>query len=282
MMPEQLPDSLVLRSPAKINLFLHVTGKRDDGYHDLETVFQFLDFHDVLRVELTDQPGIVRIDDHPYDLPPTDLTIRAAELLAASCGLKKPSGVRITLSKVIPPGSGMGGGSSNAAATLLALNRLWGLHLTRPELQSLARQLGADVPVFIYGHSCWARGVGDVFERFEPEPQWYCICIPEVAASTQAVFQHPGLVRNHPPVSRLDFFKGRVCNDLETVSRDLYHEIEEAFAILKPYGKPRMNGSGASVFLPCESEAAARHIRDQLPDRLHGLVARGLNDIRDH
>ncbi len=281
-MPEKFPDSLVLRSPAKINLFLHVTGKRGDGYHELETVFQFLDFHDVLKFELTGEPGIVRIDDHPYALPRSDLVVRASELLASSRGLKKPAGVRITLTKVIPPGSGMGGGSSNAATTLLALNRLWELRMTRPELLPLAKQLGADVPVFIYGHSCWATGIGDEFERFDPEPHWYCICIPETAASTRAVFQHPGLCRDHPPVSRLDFHQGRVCNDLETVSRSLYPEIEEAFAILNQYGRARMNGSGASVFLQCESEVAARRIRERLPDRLHGVVARGLNDIRNH
>ncbi len=282
MTPGKLPDSLVLRSPAKINLFLHVTGKRDDGYHELETVFQFLDFHDLLRFELTGEPGIIRVDDHPYALPQSDLIIRSSELLASSRGLKNPAGVRITLTKVIPPGSGMGGGSSNAATTLLALNRLWGLHLTRPELLPLAKQLGADVPVFIYGHSCWATGVGDEFERFDPEPHWYCICIPEVAASTQAVFQHPGLCRNHPPVSKPEFDQGKVCNDLETVSRSLYPEIEEAFAILNQYGKARMNGSGASVFLQCESAGVARRIRDRLPDHLHCIVARGLNDICNH
>ncbi len=281
MIPGKSPASLSLRSPAKINLFLHVTGKRADGYHELETVFQFLDFHDVLRFELTGEPGIARMDDHPYNLPRADLIIRASELLASSRGLKNPPGVRITLSKVIPPGSGMGGGSSNAATTLLALNRLWRLCLPRSELQSLAEQLGADVPVFIYGHSCWARGIGDEFERFDPEPHWYCICIPEASASTRAVFQHPDLCRDHPPVSKLDFHQGRVCNDLEAVSRNLYHEIEEAFTILNQYGRPKMNGSGASVFLQCESEAAARRIRERLPARLHARVARALNDIRE-
>ena len=281
-MPGEFPASLILRSPAKINLFLHVTGKRDDGYHELETVFQFLDFHDLLRFELTSESGIVRIDDHPYLLPQSDLIIRSSELLASTRGLKNPAGVKITLTKVIPPGSGMGGGSSNAATTLLALNKLWGLHLTRPELLSLAKQLGADVPVFIYGHSCWATGIGNEFERFDPEQHWYCICIPETAASTQAVFQHPDLCRNHPPVSKLEFHQGKVCNDLETVSGSLYPEIEEAFAILNQYGRARMNGSGASVFLQCESAGVARRIRDQLPDHLHSIVARGLNDIRNH
>ena len=118
-MPGKFPDSLVLRSPAKINLFLHVTGKRDDGYHELETVFQFLDFHDLLRFELTGESGIVRIDDHPYALPQSDLIIRSSELLASTQGLKNPAGVKVTLTKVIPPGSGMGGGSSNAATTRL-------------------------------------------------------------------------------------------------------------------------------------------------------------------
>ncbi len=281
-MPGNIPDSLVLRSPAKINLFLHVTGKRDDGYHELETVFQFLDYRDLLRFELTGESGIVRIDDHPYLLPQSDLIIRSAELLTSTLGLKNPAGVKVTLTKVIPPGSGMGGGSSNAATTLLALNRLWNLHLTRPELQSLAKQLGADVPVFIYGHSCWATGIGDEFERFDPEQYWYCICVPEVFASTEVVFHHPDLCRNHPPVSKLEFRQGKVCNDLEAVSRSLYPEIEESLELLNQYGQARMNGSGASVFLQCESEVIARQIRDKMPDHLHCIVARSLNNIRDY
>ena len=281
-MPGNNPDSLVLQSHAKINLFLHVTGKRDDGYHELETVFQFLDYRDLLRFELTGEPGIVRIDDHPYLLPQSDLIIRSAELLTSTLGLKIPAGVKVTLTKVIPPGSGMGGGSSNAATTLLALNSLWNLHLTRPELQSLAKQLGADVPVFIYGHSCWATGIGDEFERFDPEQHWYCICVPEVFASTEVVFRHPDLCRNHPPVSKLEFRQGKVCNDLEAVSRSLYPEIEEALELLNQYGQARMNGSGASVFLQCESEVIARQIRDKMPDHLHCIVARSLNNIRDY
>ncbi len=280
-MPGKFSESLVLRSPAKINLFLHVTGKRADGYHDLETVFQFLDFHDLLKFELTGEPGIARIDDHPYTLPQSDLIVRSYKLLISTHGVKKPAGIKVTLNKVIPPGSGMGGGSSNAATTLLALNELWGLSLTRRELLSLAKRLGADVPVFIYGHSCWATGTGNEFERFDPQQHWYCICIPQAAASTREVFQRPELCRNHPPVSRLDFEQDNVCNDLEAVSRRLYPEIEEAFVILNHYGKVRMNGSGASVFLQCRSRAAAKRIRDRLPGHLHCIVARGLNDIRN-
>ena len=279
-MSGQFPAPLILRSPAKINRFLHVTGKREDGYHELETVFQFLDFHDLLRFELTGEAGISRMDDHPYALPRSDLIVRSAELLASTSGLKNPPGVKITLTKVIPPGSGMGGGSSNAATTLLALNRLWKLGLRRPELLSLAKRLGADVPVFIYGHSCWASGIGNEFERFDPEQQWYCICIPEVAVCTRDVFQHPDLCRDHPPGTKLDFHRGKVGNDLESVARSLYPEIEEAFTVLNRYGRARMNGSGSSVFLPCESAATARRILKQLPSHLHGIVARGLNDIR--
>lgn len=280
-MPGNIINSLVLRSPAKINLFLHVIGKREDGYHELETVFQFLDYSDLLKFELTDGSEIIRLDAHSYPLPQSDLIVRSALMLASASGLKNPPGIKVTLTKVIPPGSGMGGGSSNAATTLLALNRLWNLSLTRSELHSIAQQLGADVPVFIYGHSCWATGIGDKFEKLSPEQHWYCICIPEVVVSTETIFRHPDLCRNHPPASKLEFHQGKVCNDLEPLSRNLYPEVEEAFGILNKYGKARMNGSGASVFLQCESRAAATQIQKKLPGHLHCIVARTLNDIRD-
>ncbi len=285
-------NSLVIRSPAKINLFLHITGQRSDGYHLLETVFQFLDFADVLKFEVLKNSHIVRHDEHEFLLPKNDLIIQAAELLRKEFQSGNTPGVSITVAKKIPPGSGMGGGSSNAATTLLALNRLWNLGLTRNDLLPLAVQLGADVPVFIYGKSCWATGIGDTFERFEPQQHWYCICVPSVAVSTSAVFSHPDLQRNRPSITKKAIAEkamtkkamqnGNTINDLEPITRLLHPEVDQALKTLGNYGDAKMNGSGSSVYLRCDSKGKASEIRRQLPSHLNCVVARALNDITEY
>lgn len=274
------PDPLVLRSPAKINLFLNAVGKRPDGYHLLETAFQFLDFADIIRYETNEDDQIVRIDDHPYSLPDEDLIIQTANLLYNEYGVR--SGVTITLSKVIPPGSGMGGGSSNAAITLIALNRIWGLGLSRDSLIPLAQKIGADVSLFIHGKSCWATGIGDQFEDFSPQPYWYCICMPQADVSTAEIYSHLELKRNSPALTRVDFINGKRFNILESVTRSLYPRVDEAFKILNRYGQARMNGSGSSIFLQCASKGEAIEIRDALPEHLTGIVVRSLNDITEY
>ncbi|MCY3770314.1 MAG: 4-(cytidine 5'-diphospho)-2-C-methyl-D-erythritol kinase [Gammaproteobacteria bacterium] len=276
-MPGPEPGPLVLRSPAKINLFLNVVGKRPDGYHLLETAFQFLDFADRIRYETNAHGRIIRRDDHSYSLPDEDLVIQAANLLSREYGIR--SGVTITLSKVIPPGSGMGGGSSNAATTLIALNRIWGLGLSRRSLIPLARKIGADVPLFIHGRSCWATGIGDRFEDFSPRPHWYCLCIPPASVSTAEVFSHLELKRNPPALTRADFHDGKRFNLLEPVTRSLYPPVDEAFGMLNRYGQARMNGSGSSLFVQCASREEAIGIRDALPETLACRVIRSLNDI---
>ena len=275
-------NPLVVRSPGKINLFLHVTGKRCDGYHNLETAFQFLDFADILKFEATKDSHILREDAHGYSLPDNDLTVRAATLLREKFGSDKSLGAKITLSKNIPPGSGMGGGSSNAAVTLIALNRLWRLGLTRRELLPLASELGADVAVFVYGKSCWATGIGDEFEPFEPRQFWYVLCFPRVAVSTASVFSHSGLQSNHPSISKAAFLQGDTVNDLEPITRILYPEVDEALTILGEFGDARMNGSGSSVFLRCESKGKANKVRKNLPSYLPAKVVRALNDITEY
>lgn len=272
-----VPTPLVLRSPGKINLFLHVTGKRDDGYHSLETVFQFLNFADTLTFEPSGSDEIKRIDNHNFSLPENDLIIQTAQLLKNKFPDQKFPGITITLEKIIPPGSGMGGGSSNAATTLTALNKIWGINLNKKELLNFALKLGADVPVFIRGKSCWARGIGNEFENFEPATGWLCFCIPSSLVSTAKVFNHPDLIRSHPPISKTDFENGNFTNDLEPVTRKLYPDVNEVFSILGEFGKVKMNGSGSSIYINCESKSHAEKVCGLLPADIKGFVAQSIN-----
>ena len=280
-------------APAKINLFLHVVAQRSDGYHEIETVFQFLDIHDTLTVEPNDSGIVVRKDEHDYPIPDDDLVTQAAAILkslARASGHPRANslGATITLKKVIPPGSGLGGGSSNAATTLLALNALWELGLTRQQLQYHALQLGADVPVFIYGQSCWAEGIGEQLSPFTPPEVWFCLMIPDVHVSTQAVFTHPDLIRNHPRQNRGEGIANAgtamdisaTTNDLENVTRRLAPLVDE---LLNQYAhkNARMSGSGCSVFVPCKTEEEASELasmfQSQSNIRGNAFVTKGCN-----
>jgi 4-diphosphocytidyl-2-C-methyl-D-erythritol kinase len=262
-------------APAKLNLFLHVLGRRADGYHLLQTVFQFLDFCDTLRFEVTVDPRIRRVADLPGVPEDADLTVRAARLLQQSAGVSR--GAIIHLDKRIPAGGGLGGGSSDAATTLLALNELWGAGLSRARLAELALKLGADVPVFIHGHAAWAEGVGEVLTPVDlPEP-WYVVLAPPVHVATASVFQDPELTRDTPAITIRDFFAGHGHNDLEPVVRRVYPEVDRALDWLGRYGRARMTGSGACVFLEVEDEAAGVAVLSQAPAPLTGFVARGMN-----
>ena len=270
---------ICLRSPAKINLFLHVTGRRADGWHFIETGFQFLEVSDYLKLELTAGHQIQRVDLHEFALPDEDLTIQAAGLLADHAKLRSIPGTRINLYKHIPPGSGMGGGSSNAAATLVGLNKLWNLHLKHEELLMLGARLGADVPIFIHGKSSWARGIGDVFTPFAPSEKWYCLWVPDCHVSTAEVFQHPELVRDHPSIHFQDFVHGHYGNDLEPVTRKMYTPVDDALTTMNRHGTAQMNGSGSSVFLPCNDKNHARQIRLRLPANQNISITRSFNSI---
>lgn len=267
-------------APAKLNLFLHVTGRRPDGYHTLQTLFQFLDVHDTLRFEITRDPGIVR--ERPLAGVPEerDLTVRAARLLQERAGVA--AGCRIHLDKRLPLGGGLGGGSSDAATTLLALNRLWGCGLELDALAALGLELGADVPVFVRGRAAWAEGVGEVLSPAEPDEPWYVVLVPPVTVSTAAVFaafdRESDLTPATPPLKIRGFHAGRARNDLEPVVRRLYPEVDNALTWLGKSGEARMTGSGACVFLPVESEVRGREILAQRPAGLaEGFVARGMN-----
>ena len=270
---------LTLRAHAKINLFIHVVGRRADGYHDIETLFQFLDVHDTLSFQLENHGSIERRDEHEFVLPDFDLAVNAAQLLRDRYGDKSLPGVTITLNKIIPPGSGMGGGSSNAATTLVAMNHLWELGLSRDQLLSLGAELGADVPVFIYGHACWATERGDRMQHYEARESWYCIALPNVSVSTATVFADPELDRGYPSISPADYSFDSTTNALQPVTEKHYPEVAKAVTALGRFGDPRMNGSGSSVFLQCESRIQAESVQSGLPADLKSIVSRSLNNL---
>ena len=262
-------------APAKLNLFLHITGRRPDGYHLLQTVFQFLDYADQLAFNITDNGKVMRMTPLPGVDESDDLTVRAAILLRAETKTKK--GVEIYLNKSIPVGAGLGGGSSDAATTLLVLNELWGTNLERARLMELGLQLGADVPVFVAGHAAWAEGVGEILTPIELKESWYAVMVPPVQVATQRVFEELGFTAYGPPIKIRDFHAGRVRNDLEAVVRRCYPDVDRALQWLAQFGKARMTGSGACVYLPVKDQGEGAQIVARRPEWLEGFVARGVN-----
>lgn len=267
-------------APAKLNLFLHVTGRRPDGYHTLQTLFQFLDIGDELRFDLTRDGRIARANILPGVPEDRDLCVRAARLLQAASGTTR--GAVIHLDKHLPLGGGLGGGSSDAATTLLALNELWGCGFTPEALAALGLKLGADVPVFVRGHAAWAEGVGEELTPAEPPERWVVVLVPAVNVSTAEVFavydRELDLTPHSPAITIRDFHAGRGRNDLEPVVRRLYPEVDNALKWLGNFGDARMTGSGACVFLTVANEATGRAILAQCPAALAGgFVARGRN-----
>lgn len=262
-------------APAKINLFLHVVGRRADGYHLLQTVFRFLDFDDALSFEPRSDGRIVAAHALPGVDPETDLTVRAARKLRDAAGVE--AGATISLAKRIPMGGGLGGGSSDAATTLIALNRLWGCGLSSAELQALGLALGADVPIFIHGRSAFAEGVGERFSDISLPPAWYLLTMPDAAVPTADIFRAADLRRDTPAMRAADWVPGAGRNDLEPVACRLYPEVAAHLAWLRERAPARMSGSGACCFAEFEAEAAARAALAALPAGMRGLVARGMD-----
>ncbi|MEZ5568245.1 MAG: 4-(cytidine 5'-diphospho)-2-C-methyl-D-erythritol kinase [Halioglobus sp.] len=263
---------LTLLSPAKLNLFLHITGRRADGLHELQTVFQLLDWGDTLRFS-TDTSGAVGLSGDDLGLAPDDnLITRAASLLRHG-----NHGVRIHVTKRIPAGGGLGGGSSNAATTLLALNRLWQCGLSTAELTTLGKTLGADVPVFVGGHSAWAEGTGDILTPLELPERWYLIVAPDCHVSTAEIFSHRQLTRNSPHIKMSAFFQGYSRNDCQPLVRRLYPVVDEALTLLEQFGEARLTGTGACVFVSFDTAEQAQDACSRLPSEWSGIVARGVN-----
>lgn len=262
-------------APAKINLFLHVVGRRADGYHLLQTVFRFLDFGDVLRFSPRDDGRIVAAHVLPGVDAETDLTVRAARLLREAAHAQ--AGVTIALEKRIPMGGGLGGGSSDAATTLLALNRLWHCGLSSAELQALGLKLGADVPIFIHGRSAFAEGVGERFTDVALPPKWYLVTMPGVSVPTADIFRAPDLPRDTPTIEPAAWRPGMGDNDLEAVACRLYPEVARHLTWLRGRAPARMSGSGACCFAEFDDRAGAEAALAALPPGMRGLVARGVD-----
>ena len=277
-----MQDFQTFLAPAKINLFLHITGRRPDGYHTLQSVFQFLDFYDVINIKITSDNQIKRLNDLP-DVPEShDLCVRAAQALKSATGCNQ--GAEIHIEKRIPMGGGLGGGSSDAATVLIALNHLWRLKLTRTQLMQIGLTLGADVPVFIFGQTAWAEGIGEILSPVDlPESQqqhYYVVLTPDEHVSTQQVFANPRLTRDTKPLKIADFSSGANSsvfrNDLETIVCEDFPAVATTLNWLKPYGDARMSGSGASVFVAVNSKQIADEILANKPADTTGFVAKGL------
>ncbi len=275
-------------APAKLNLFLHVIDRRPDGYHLLQSLFRLIDRGDGLRI-------VPRVDGHIHRARPlagvpeeSDLCLRAARLLQEASGCRQ--GADITLEKRLPLGGGLGGGSSDAATVLLALNQLWGLHWPRERLQMLGLRLGADVPFFIFGRSAFAEGVGEALQPVDLPPAWYLVIEPPVSVPTAEIFAARNLTRNTKPIKMADFSAGwgadwaAGCgdlfghNDLEPVVCERYPEVARTLAWLRQYAEARMTGSGACVFAAFAAEQDARAVLARMPEDMTGWVARGLDE----
>lgn len=262
-------------SPAKLNLFLYITGKRSDGYHELQTLFQFLDFGDELEIRPTDDGKITLFTPLENVATEQNLVYRAAKLLQQQTACKQ--GANISLTKRLPMGGGVGGGSSNAATVLVALNRLWQTGLSLEDLAQIGLSLGADVPIFVQGFAAFAEGVGEKLTPCSPPEKWYLVLKPKVSISTALVFNHPDLPRNTPKRSMAACLSSQWANDCEKIVRDQYPEVEELLSWLVQYAPSRLTGTGACVFAEFECEDDARLLLAQKPEYVEGFVAKGQN-----
>ncbi len=270
-----MTDTLTLPAPAKLNLCLLITGRRPDGYHNLQTLFQILDYSDTLHFTANNTGAITLDPELPGVATEENLIYRAARLLQEHAGCS--AGAAIQIEKKLPMGGGLGGGSSNAATTLVGLNRLWHLGLNMDELAALGQQLGADVPVFVRGQTAWAEGTGDKLQPVEIKPVWYLVLVPPVHASTAAVFSNEHLTRNSRPIKIRAFLEQGGQNDCQNVAEMLYPPIREARKWLDNFAKAQMTGTGACVFACFDTQSDAEAVLGKIPQDLQGFVARGVN-----
>ncbi len=266
---------LTLPAPAKLNLFLHITGRRADGYHNLQTLFQLLDYGDQLDFSLN-HSGNIHLSPTIQGVPSEqNLVYKAAKMLQQHSGCAL--GADITLHKRLPMGGGLGGGSSDAATTLLGLNALWQIGLPTNELLKIGSQLGADVPVFVLGHTAWAEGIGDQLTPIETPNHWYLILMPGIHVSTEKVFTHQGLTRNTHPIKIRAFLEQGGKNDCQAVVEALYPEVKKARQWLAQFAETRLTGTGACLFAQFASKADATSVLEQIPAQWEGFVAKGVS-----
>ena len=272
--------SITLPSPAKINLFLHILDRRDDGYHNLQTLFQLLDCGDQLSFTANKNSDINVLSHLDKVAAEDNLVYKAAKALQQATGCQW--GCDIELEKKLPMGAGLGGGSSNAATTLVALNDLWQCGLTLDELANIGCHLGADVPVFVQGKTAFAEGIGEQLTPIELKETWYLIITPKINISTKEIFSHSELTRNAPAIKIRALPKVQYRNDCQSVVEKLYPQVKHAIGWLKPFGSPLMTGTGASVFCPFDSEEEAKQVLKQVPDSWNSFVAQGVNQSPLH
>lgn len=272
-----MTTSLSLLSPAKLNLFLHITGRRADGYHQLQTVFQLLNYGDQLSFSLIDKDQVQLEPELPGVNFEDNLIVRAAMKLKSYRQINK--GIHIYLEKKLPMGGGIGGGSSNAATTLVALNHLWKCNLSSQQLADLGLELGADVPVFVRGRSAWAEGVGEKLEPIDLATIWYLVVHPACHVSTAAIFSHKDLTRDTPAIKVAAFLEGGGHNDCQPLVRKLYPEVNECLQWLEDAGyQPRMTGTGSCVFIGFDKAELANEAQAKIAGlRLDSFVAQGIN-----
>lgn len=274
-LPVQDAPRLTLPAPAKLNLMLHILGRREDGYHQLETIFQFLDYGDELSFALRED-GEVRLQTEIADVPhDSNLIVKAARALKEQSGCTL--GVDIWLKKILPMGGGIGGGSSDAATTLLGLNHLWQLGWDENRLAALGLKLGADVPVFVRGHAAFAEGVGEILTPVTPEEPWYVVLVPQVSVSTAEIFSDPLLTRDTPPIKVRPVPKGNSRNDCLPVVARRYPDVRNALNLLGKFTEAKLTGTGSCVFGAFPNKAEADKVSALLTETLTGFVAKGSN-----
>lgn len=281
-MASTLPEdaALVLPAPAKLNLFLHILGRRADGYHTLQTIFQFLDYADYLAFNPR-KDGQINLHTPFTDVPHTDnLIVKAANLLQQYA--KSAQGADIWIDKKLPMGGGLGGGSSNAATTLLALNQLWQLDIDLASLTTLGLQLGADVPVFVNGKAAFAEGVGEKLTPITPAEPWYLVAIPKVSIATATIFSDPLLPRNTPPITYQQALTIEGHNDCQSIVLQRYPAVQEAFLLMNKLAPTKLTGTGACLFAAFTTEQQALQAKQQLADKLACFVAKGANISLSH
>ena len=268
--------TLSLLAPAKLNLFLHITGRRPDGYHDLQTLFQLLDYGDQIELRLRKKDAEITLSPGLQGVATVDnLVFKAAKALQQASDCQQ--GVDIYLKKILPIGGGIGGGSSDAASTLVGLNHLWKTGFSVKRLAHLGKQIGADLPVFIHGETAWAEGIGEKLQAIDIPAKWFVVLAPNCEVSTASIFSHKELTRDTPAITVAAFFEQGGRNDCQQLVRTLYPQVDEALTWLSQYGLAQMTGTGACVFAAFDTEATARKVLAMRPTSLQGFVARGVN-----
>lgn len=268
-------ERLTLPAPAKLNLMLHILGRRADGYHELQTLFQFLDYGDELSFAVRDDGEIRLQTDIPGVPHDSNLIVKAARALQKQSGCTL--GIDIWLEKRLPMGGGIGGGSSDAATTLLGLNHLWKLGWDEDRLAALGLTLGADVPVFVRGHAAFAEGVGEILTPVDPEEPWYLVLVPQVSVSTAEIFSDPLLTRDTPPIKVRPVLKGNSRNDCQPVVERRYPAVRNALKLLGKFADAKLTGTGSCVFGAFPNKAEADKVSALLTETLTGFVAKGSN-----